>query len=206
VLFTVVIGGVSLYGVRSVREALEQYTSDSALPLDVPPVDSSAIASGASKLAALKKAYSEGAAYRAELSEAELQGIIQSSPWRDKLRVSLAGDEVAAMFSFPLSDLGDWQAASVLFGDVGARALRGDAQGRFEISEGKASLKLSTLHLNKRPLEDMARAHAADWVVGAFNSAVAGNNPPSESNQTPDTLKQIQKIAVQGGRITVQLR
>ena len=206
VLFTVVIGGVSLYGIKSVRQAVEQYTADSALPLDVPPVDSGAIESGASKLAALKKAYAEGVAYNAELSEAELQGIIQSSQWRDKLRVALAGDQAAATFSFPLSDLGDWKAASVLFGDVGARALRGDAQGRFEIQDGKASLTLSKLHLNERPLEDMARAHAADWVLGAFNAAVAGSNPASDNTQPPDALKRIQKIAVQGDRVIVQLR
>jgi hypothetical protein len=201
-----VIGGVTLYGVKSVRQAVEQYTSQVAPPLEMPPVDPSAAESGSIKFTALRKAYNEGTPYTVEFSEGELMGIIQSSPWKDKLRVALVDNEMAVTFSFPLSDLGDWKAASVLFGDIGGRALRGDAQGRFEILEGKASLNLSKLRLNDRPLEDMARAHAAEWVLGAFNAAVAGNKPIADSAQPPEDLKRIQRMVVQAGRLTIQLR
>jgi hypothetical protein len=206
VLFTVVIGGVTLYGVKSVRQAVEQYTAQSAPPLDSIAVDSVTMESANSKFVALQKAYSERTPHSIELSEGELNAIIQSSSWRNKVRVLVVGDELAATFSFPLSDLGDWQAASIIFGDIGGRALRGDAQGRFVISDGKASLTLSKLNLNQRPLEDMARSHAAEWMMGAFHAAVSDDGPSVDRSEPPEALKRIEKIAVEDGRLKVQIR
>jgi hypothetical protein len=206
VLFTVVIGGVTLYGVKSMRQAVEKYTSQTAPPLDSIVVDPATTEIANAKFVALKKAYSERASHSVELSEGEINALIQSSSWKNKVRVALVGDELAATFSFPLSDLGSWQAASMLLGDIGGRALRGDAQGRFAIADGKASLTLSKLNLNQRPLEDMARSHAAEWILGAFNAAMVGDNTAGDNSALPEVLTRVEKVALQDGRVTVQIR
>lgn len=206
VLFTTVIGGVAFYGTRSVRKAVEQYTTVSAPPLTIAAVDSAYVESGRAKLEGLKAAFQNSSSFTGEFSQDELRAIIQSSPWKDRILLSLAGDEFDAAFSFPLKALGEWQAASFLFGDLPERALRGNAKGRCSISEGKVKLTLSQLVLNDRTLEDMARGHAANWIVGAFNAAFNDEALHDSKEGVPESLQKIRKAEIGNNRLLIELR
>ncbi len=206
VLFSVVIGGVAYYGVKSIREAVVKYTTTSAPPLPMQPVDESSAQSGGAKFQMLKEAFEKSQPLSMELSESELRAIVTRLGWAERVSVSLIGEEINLLFSIPLRELGEWKAGSLVFGDLTSRAIRGETLGRVSVVDGVISVKLSKLILNDQQLEDMPRGHAADWIVGAINEAVTSEGEVVEEGKAPMRLKGIRTASVQGGRLLVELK
>lgn len=201
-LFVVVGGGVAYYAVKSVRSAVEMYTVDAPPKIPVPAVDPSVLVAAAGKMTTFTKAVESGAPAVIELSTPEIEGFIQSTPWRERLRVSVDGSQVSWNFSFPLSALGEWPAARVLLGDRLSRAVYGSARTSISFSNGAFVVKFSELVLNGKALEEMAQGHAGDWVSGALNSLGGVDSEP----KVRDAFQRIEAFEIQNGVASLRVR
>jgi hypothetical protein len=196
VLLTTVLGGIAYYSVRSMRSAVQQYTAEMVVPVAAEQVSQDVVKAALDRAELIAKALRDGTPYEASFTEQELRGLIQGSNWRDKLDVRLDGEAVDLKFGFKLSDLGAWQAASMIASDIGDRAANGSLKGVFSIERGAPELKLSALELNGLTLEDMARGHAAQYITGALKAS-------SDSGITP--IGRIEELAVREGRLTLKV-
>lgn len=171
-LFTVIIGGVGYLSVSSMRGAVNQYTISDYSP-DSGGITPKALAPSVSESARIKgdsilAAFSANKELNIALSADEIMAFVSVTPWSRMVQLELRGDELVLNFSFPLAMLGDWGAAKILVPDITKRGVRGSAAGAFSIKNGVPTLKLSKLVLGDSELGDMARGHAAEWVVGAL--------------------------------------
>jgi hypothetical protein len=148
----------------------------------------------------LSAAVAAGQTLSHEFTEGEVQALIHSTPWRDWVRVSFVGDEASLRFSFPLSALGDWLAASFLVGDIKDRWLVGNARVRLMRKDEALFVSFQELVLNEQFLEDLPRGHAGDWVSGAFLNAL---KDPELGASLPPVFKALQSVEVREGRLFV---
>lgn len=205
VLFSVVIGGIALWAHKSIQSAVRQYTSESAPLLPISSVSNETISAATDKANRLKAAAASGERFSVNFTGEELRGIISATPFNGRLDLSLVGEEAAVQFSIPLSEVGDWEAASYLVNDIASRAIRGSARGVVEVTDGKLSLKLSGLTLNDVELGEMARGHAAEWIVGAITSVVQ-DEPGSQEASSTLPLEKIHSLKIAGGTLYIQLQ
>jgi hypothetical protein len=200
VLFCVVIGSIWFFGLRSMRSAVDQYTAREFALLPPISIAAEARSSAALKLAELQTAAQDGRGARVEFTQPEVQALIESTPWKDWLRIGIAGDELSLTFAFPLAALGDWQAASFLVGDISERALVGNARCNFQLIDKTPKLKFLELVLNGHLLEDLPRGHAGEWITGAI--AQAAQDPESGTN-LPLVLRAIAEARVVDGKLSI---
>jgi hypothetical protein len=179
------------------RSALEQYTAETVVPVAVSELEPALADAAKQRFILLSQALSGETPFEGEFSEGELRAAIQGSSWRGKLDLKLQGEEVDLKFGFPLSDLGEWQAASVIAKDIKHRAANGSLRGVFRIERGSPVLKVSRLELNGHTLEDMPRGHASDYITGALKASADGGVFP---------LARIDELAVRDGKLVVKLR
>lgn len=206
-LFTLVIGGTAYWARKGIRSAVQQYTVESAPILEIPPVSAEAVSAGVAKLSQVKEALAAGRPISVSISEAELRGVIQAGVFKDRLEVSLASGEPSVRFSLPLSLLGGWEAATFLVDDISNRAIRGSAQGAFSISDGKLSLWLSALTLSDVSLGEMARGHAAEWIVGALVSFAGGEPYGKDESATDATwISRVSSLRIEQGAVQLELK
>ena len=170
VLFTVVFGGIALYSVKSIRSAVEKYTTTTPSSIVPATTDDAVTVSAHGRLTELVSAFNERRAHKVVFSETELRALLNQTSWHDRADATLVGDELKVSFAFPLSVLGDWKAASAIVGDITERQVAGTAQGNVLVRDGVVSIKLSHLTLNGHQLEEMAQGHASEWLTGAVNS------------------------------------
>jgi hypothetical protein len=205
VLFTTVIGGVAYWARQGLRGAVKQYTTETAPVLEVASVRPDVMSSGVTKFNQIQAAMDGRQPLSVSLSEDELRGIIEAGPFKGRLDVQLEGDQTSARFSVPLALLGDWQAARFLVDDIATRAIRGSAQGRFSITDGKPELRLSGLTLNESALGEMARGHAEEWLVGAL-VATGADISSGEVAAVPSWLSRIRTLRVEQGSVKIDLQ
>lgn len=170
VLMVATFGGMGYYVIKSIRTAVTVYTVENPPKLEVPPTDPAMAATARSKLEVVALAVRDNTATVQELTGEEIRAFIQSTSWRDFVVVSLDQNRVHFDFSFPLTALGEWTSARFLLGNLTERGVYGSADGSFSITNGIFKVSFSTLTLNGKVLEDMARGHASEWVSGALNS------------------------------------
>jgi hypothetical protein len=207
VLFTVVIGGTAYWARKGIRTAVQQYTVESAPTLDIPPVGQEAVSAGLSKFAQVKEALATERPVSVSLSEDELRGVIQASPFKDRLEVSLASGEPSVRFSMPLSIFGGWEAASFLVDDIAKRSVHGSAQGNVSIIDGKPSLRLSALTLNNVQLGEMPRGHAEEWILGAIVSYAGGQPSGKNEFKTDGTwINRVKSLRIEQGAVKLELK
>jgi len=200
VIFCLVIGGAWFVGLRSIRGAVGKYTAQSAEPFAAIAIESSAETSARLKWEQLSSAAAAGQTLSHEFTEGEVQALIHSTPWRDWVRVSFVGDEASLRFSFPLSAVGDWLAASFLVGDIKDRGLVGNARVRLMRKDGALFVSFQELVLNEQFLEDLPRGHAGDWVSGAFANTL---QDPALASSLPPVFKALQSVEVRDGRLII---
>jgi hypothetical protein len=170
--FTATVIGYVLF--RSVRSAVDYYTTETPLPLQSTPAPQRDVDSVTQKLQALSRAMSDGSAASVTLSKEELAAI----PWsemapremRDRVAFSVAGNEIAARFSFRLGDVGSFGVASAVLASRLDRGVEGDAAGTVSIKGRVSDLKLTRLILNGKKFEDVALDGATVWFRGALDS------------------------------------
>lgn len=174
ILSVVLFGGLGYYYVTSLRSAFEEYSAEQ--PPALPPITIGTEVSTAAvaKLASLRDAVDQKSSAQRTFSEAELNALISTSVAKDAVRVSLAGDEVAAQFSFAPSLFGDWRAARLVLGSSYNRFFNGACKAKVSVKNAVASVNFTELNLNGHALEDMARGHASQWVSGALNAGSDG--------------------------------
>lgn len=197
VIFCVVVGGIWFFSLRSMRDAVEQYTSATLVPLASVEVQAEVDSLASEKLAGIQAALAARRELSVDFSEQEIQALIQRSSWSEWLRVSLRGEDVSVQFAFPLAALGEWYAASFLVGNITERTLVGRAQGVVKVDAGVPSLSISHLVLNNKTLEDLPRGYAAEWIVGALTNLPSGTAADSVSIQS------IRKLSIHDGRLQV---
>jgi hypothetical protein len=172
VLFSAIICGIGYLSVSSLRSAVNQYTvRDYMLEgggITPKAVEPEALQSARGKGDAILSAYNSNRELKISLSADEIRAFLSVSPWHRMLELGVEGDELILRFSFPLAMLGDWGAAKILVPDITKRGVIGSAAGAFSIKNGVPTLKLSRLVLRDSELGDMARSHAAEWIVGAL--------------------------------------
>ncbi len=210
VLFCLAIGIAWFVGLRSLREAVEQYTSAAIEPLAQIRVDQELASQATSKWAELNSAAIAGTALVHDFSTDELQGLLQGSHWRDWVRVGLSGDEAKIQFSLPLASLGEWVAASRLVGSIKDRGLVGSARIRIAPKDAthtsatnKAApfqINFQELVLNQQVLEDLPRGYAADWVTGALTSAISDREL---SSSFAPVFRALERLELRDGRLVV---
>jgi hypothetical protein len=154
------------------RTAVNQYTvSDYTLEgggITPRAVEPAVLQSARGKGDAILSAYNSNRELKISLTADEIRAFVSVSPWQRMLEPAVEGNELILRFSFPLAMLGEWGAAKMIVPDITSRGVSGSAAGAFSISNGVPNLKLSKLVLGDSELGDMARGHAAEWIVGAL--------------------------------------
>ena len=204
VLFSLVVGGIALWARKSLRDAVIEYTSEEAPPLDEDLVPAEVVRLAQAKYNQLVTAANTGTATSLTLSEQELRGLVQASSLKGRVAISLTPGGVSARFSLPLALLGDWVAASVIVKNIASRSIVGAAQGSLAVSEGVISLTLGDLTLNGTPLGEMARGHASDWIKGAIEAALVGDSA-KEKESEGGILKRIRMLRIADGTVTLEV-
>jgi hypothetical protein len=191
-------GGLGYYYVMSLRAAFEEYSAEQ--PPTLPPitVDGEVCDTAISKIASIRDAIATRTSTKRIFSEAELNGLISKSSAKDAVRVSLAGDEVLAHFSFTPSLFGDWRAAKLVLGSSYNRFFNGTCKAKVSVNNGVANVDFGELTLNSHTLEDMARRHASQWVSGAINSR-------SDGVQDNPYLNAISSLIIKDGTVEVSV-
>ena len=206
VLFTVVIGAVAYRAWTSLQQATARYTSTCAPPLVVEPVLPDAAIAGRERYRELVQAFSTSQPSSVSFSEAELRGLVQSSDLKDALDLSIVQDELALRFSLPLALLGEWEAASMVVSDIATRSIVGSAKIKATSTrDGKVQLSFSELVLNDSTLGDLARGHAADWVLGAAQATISAY---LKATSQPDVIvaDRLRSISISDNKITVEFK
>lgn len=203
VLFVVVMGSIALYAVNSVRSAVDKYTTTQPSAVVASAASQQEVASATSRLGELVQAYSAGGAYTGEFADTEVMAFLQSTGWHNRVFLEFVGNEARIKFAFPLSAVGDWKAASSIVKDIGERNIRGSAQGSIGLKDGGIMLSLSHLVLNEHPLEDMARAHASEWISGALNSLLL-DRLGADPQRDVGPLHRLRQLTIADGRLKVE--
>jgi hypothetical protein len=202
ILSIVVFGGLGYYYVNSLRSAFNEYSSERPPALPPLQVDSSVSDAASAKFETLRSAVAQKATSQQTFSEAELNGLISKSVAKDAVRVSVAGDEVAAQFSFTPALFGDWRSARLVLGSSYERFFNGTCKAKVSVNNGVATVNFTELNLNGHTLEDMARGHASQWVSGAINATAMEG---SDGAETKPYVSAIRYLVVKDGRVEVSV-
>ena len=172
-IFVVLTSFLVWWSVRSVRLAYEFYTSEQGAPFVVEVPQSADVQHrGAEKINRLMEAYEGNKSLKLEFTSAELNGGLQQRGLGSNLLVDVVDSRIELKFSLPLGFFGEWPAAEIILGDMTARHVVGELSATVRIDKGEPEVALEKLVLKRRALEDMAREHASEWLVGAIRSGL----------------------------------
>lgn len=173
IIFVVLTSFLVWWSVRSVRLAYEFYTSEKGAPFVVEVPQSADVQHrGAEKINRLIEAYEANESLKVEFTSAELNGGLQRRGLGSNLLVDVVDSRIELKFSLPLGFFGEWPAAEIILGDMTARHIVGQLSATVRIDDGQPEVNLEKLVLKRRALEDMAREHASEWLVGAIRSGL----------------------------------
>jgi hypothetical protein len=195
-------GGIAYYLFHQVKSAVLEYTAEVAPAITPVPASPEVRQSARGKLEQLRRALDTKSSLQLEFSNEEVGAAIQDTPWRDKIAVVLDGDTIRGRFSFPISAIGEWPAATILLGDAVSRVMSGSFAGSIRVEDGKASIAFSELMLNGHKLEDMAQGHASKWVSGAVNAPDVDDDGQAKEGET---LQQVRRFEVKDGRLFISV-
>jgi hypothetical protein len=203
VLFLTVGGFVGYWVVTSIREAAQVYSSDTPEPLPtLVPGEQGEVSEVRSKVEALLKTVQNPKAsgeyvFSAREVQVALTSMDQFASFREHARVEIVGDEVKLVFSVKPSELGAWPpSANFLFKDAMTKYFNGGLQGKFEVLDGHCDVKLSSLRLQDKKLEDVALEPAQDWLKGLMYQSLLGG---------PETVERLRELSVKNGQVKVVL-
>ncbi len=188
--FIVIILGAFLtwWGIRSVKGAVEMYTTPAASSLvrlseDVSSNDNV----NGDKLLGLLRALDSGNDFADSFTSTDLNAAVRIRGLEENISLALNGDKVFLRFSLPLGFLGEWRAARIIVPNINSRFATGELAGKFEITDGVPKVELEKFVLNQKLFDEMARGHASTWLEGALVSAL-GDLSLVEKLFTQDSL------------------
>jgi len=200
ILVVVTIGGIFWLARSAMRGAVERFTTEQPVAVPTRAVDEAANASLKGKLDAIAAALKDPrGAGEFTLSQAEVAGAVSGTPFNGKLLVELQNDAVAATFSFPLSAMGQWDAAKPIIGDFMDRYVTGSARAQVTVTDGVAAITLDNLVLNGQFFDGDALKEASEWVTGFANSQ--GDDPSEQKRRA-----RVQSVQIQSGTVVVRVK
>lgn len=171
VLILLIIGGLFFLARSAMRTAVTKFTTEQ--PVAVPTVTFDAMAADSAdvKLKELQRLWDDPSARgQVSLTQSDVLGMLSGTAFSGRLFVELQGDSVIGTFSFPMTALGDWNAAKPIIGDFLQRYLTGNARAKVSITNGVGSVAFDNLVLNGQVFDGDALKEANEWVSGFLNS------------------------------------
>jgi hypothetical protein len=200
VLIFLTIGGIFWLARSAMRNAVERFTTEQAVPVLTVPLDDSARAVVASKVDAFKRVMNDPRGSGEFIfSQSDVLGALGGTPYTGKVFVELQGDAVAATFSFPLSALGEWNSAKPIIGDYLNRHVTGSARAKVAVNEGIAAVTFEELILNGQVFDGDALKEASEWVSGFVNSQ--GGAPEDHKGRS-----RIESLRIENGTALIKVR
>lgn len=201
VLFVLVVGGL-LFGARwSLRSATQLFTTEQPVPVAPLSVDGGTLAASVERARAIGQLLADPkGAGDFSLSETDLNALMSATTFKDSARVELKGDAILSTFSIPLRALGQWQAASVIIGDMLDRYLSGSATLKLEVNNGVASATLENLTLNGQVFDGDSLKEASEYVSGYLN------NSSGDEGGDRGILQRLGSVRVEGGQLLLKIR
>jgi len=200
ILIVVTIGGIFWLARSAMRGAVERFTTEQPVAMPTVAVDEAAIASLKAKLDAIATILKDPAGTgEFTLSQSEVAGVVSGTSFNGKLLVELQNDAVATTFSFPLSAMGEWDAAKPIIGDFMNRYVTGSAHAQLSVTDGVAAITLDNLVLNGQVFDGDALKEASEWVTGFANSQ--GDDPSEQKRRA-----RFQSVRIQNGVAVVRVK
>ena len=200
ILIFLTIGGIFWLARSAMRNAVQRFTTEKPVVVHSAAPDDAARNSLASKLEDFKRTMNDPhATGEFVLSPSELLAALSSTPFNGKVALDLRGDIAQATFSFPLTALGEWQAAQPIVGDYLNRYVSGTAQARVTVTDGVAAVTFTDLTLNGQVFDGDALKEASEWVSGFANSL--GVDPSGHKERS-----RIGSARIENGTVVVRVR
>jgi hypothetical protein len=200
ILIVVTIGGIMWLARSAMRSAVERFTTEQSIAVPTISTDEAGRALVSRKLDDLSRIMKDPrGSGELVLSQSDLNGALYRTPFNGKVFLELQGDDVVGTFSFPLSALGEWDAARPIIGDFLNRYVSGSARGKLLVSDGVAAVTFNSLVLNGQVFDGDALKEASEWVTGFTNSE--GGDPQEKRERA-----RIQSARIENGVALVRIR
>lgn len=172
------------------RTQYDRYTDPAPLPLAAPALTPAQLDALFARVDAFQRALAERRPQGSlTLTEDELNALLATSPsWSGKARAIVEGDQLKAMLSLPVEDLG-------LPGT--GRYLNGTSTIDMDVEDGSLAVHLGTMEVKGRPVPER------------LMSRLRRRNLAPTAATEPDAamlLRRLGDVTVEGGRVTVQPR
>lgn len=200
VMILVILGGLFFLARSAMRTAVTRFTTEQ--PVAVPTVSFDAVAkdSADSKFEELRRLWSDPAARgQVNLSQGDVLGILGGTPFSGKLFLELQDDAVVGTFSFPMTALGDWNAAKPIIGDSLNRYITGNSRAKVSVVNGVASVAFDSLVLNGQHFDGDALKEANEWVSGFLNS-------PSDDDKDGKKRARVESAKIDHGQVVIAIK
>jgi hypothetical protein len=133
------------------------------------------------------------------LSQGDVLGILGGTPFSGKLFLELQDDAVVGTFSFPMTALGDWNAAKPIIGDSLNRYITGNSRAKVSVVNGVASVAFDSLVLNGQHFDGDALKEANEWVSGFLNS-------PSDDDKDGKKRARVESAKIDHGQVVIAIK
>ncbi len=200
VMILVIVGSLFFLARSAMRTAVTRFTTEQPVAVPTVTFDAAAQASAEAKLQDLRRLWNDPAARgQVTLSQADVLGMLGGTPFSGKLFIELQDDAVAGTFSFPMTALGDWNAAKPIIGDSLNRYITGNARAKVSVTNGVASVTFESLVLNGQYFDGDALKEANEWVSGFLNT-------PSEDDTDGKKRARVESAKIDHGAVVIALR
>jgi hypothetical protein len=192
-------GGLFFFVRSGMRTALDSYTTGGPVAIPTVVVDQGAIDAALQKEQELRRLFTDShASGEVVLTQSDVNGLLVSSKWSERVSVTMSGESVSGQFSFQMSDLGGWERASVFIGDKLNRYVTGSATATGSVENGQVRVDLKDLTLNGHAFDADSSKFASEWVSGAIQS-------PAEGGQRPLAAR-LERIWIANGEVHIRVK
>jgi len=202
VIITVLLGVAAFFTVRyalgKVNALVEQYTDTrpAVLPkVEMDPAEYEKLEQRLADFKAVLDGQKEGGPLT--LTAQDLNGLIAHHPamqqWKDRLYVTIDGDQVKGQVSVPLAEVANFPGLSRLQG----RYLNGSAALKVSLEGGLLDVRLRSLDVKGVPLPEE--------VMGALRAENLAKDAAREP-QAAETLQKLDRLEIQDGVVTLKTR
>lgn len=203
-ILTVVLAIIGLYLLRSIRGAVDTYSSPQPPQFVVAPVEPGTLATAEAALKRMRDLLNDPKAEgTVSLSSAELSAASRAI-FGDVAEFTIEGAVFRGRFSLQLEKLFGDSAGRFILGDRISRFVYGNAAGTLALKGKVVEVQLSELELSGRKQEDQALVAASSWVSEAVTSMLSEKpEPPASGDAVIDRLSE---LALRDGSLTVSFR
>lgn len=200
IMILVIIGGLFFLARSAMRTAVTRFTTEQPVAVPTVSVNPEAKASADAKFEELRRLWSDPSARgQVTLSQGEVLGMLGATQFSGKLFVELQDDAVVGTFSFPMTALGDWNAAKPIIGSYLNRYITGNARAKVSVTNGVASVTFDSLVLNGQFFDADTLKEANEWVSGFLNT-------PSEDDKDGKKRARIESAKIDHGQVLIAIK